>query len=203
MQTHTFCLLSLHLQIIWENRKKGDTGNDCLVTVDGTDCRVTRQGQGGETQAKAFKSHKFNGNGVRYEVCICILTGDIVWVLGPFPCGDWPDIVIFRFALKQMLDEFERVEADDGYVGEDPLHVKAASSAVHDQDAKMRYVRGRVRMRQETVNKRLKQFNVLKDIFRHDVEFHGACFRACAVLTQLSINNGNPLFSTDEYKDNA
>jgi hypothetical protein len=27
--------------------------------------------------------------------------------------------------------------------------------------------------------------------------------QACAVLTQLSINNGNPLFSTDEYKDSA
>jgi hypothetical protein len=67
----------------------------------------------------------------------------------------------------------------------------------------MRYIRGRVRRRQETVNKRLKQFKVLDDIFHHDVEFHGACFRACAVLTQLSINNGNPLFPTDEYKDIA
>ena len=132
-----------------------------------------------------------------------ILTGDIVWVLVPFPCSDWHDIVIFRLALTQMLDKCERVEADDGYVGEDPLHVKATSSAVHDQDARMRYVRGRVRMRQETVNKRLKQFHVLHAIFHHDLEFHADCFRACAVLTQLSINNGNPLFSTDEYKDSA
>jgi len=60
-----------------------------------------------------------------------------VWVLGPFPCGDWPDISIFWFGLKHMLEEFERVEADDGYTGEDPLHVKAAKSAVHNQDPKM------------------------------------------------------------------
>ena len=32
--------------------------------------------------------------------------------MGPFPCGDWPDIVCFRYALKQMLDDEERVEAD-------------------------------------------------------------------------------------------
>jgi len=35
--THTL------LQIVWENRKKGDKGNDCLVSVDGTDCHIPRQ----------------------------------------------------------------------------------------------------------------------------------------------------------------
>lgn len=70
---------------------------------------------------KAFRSHKFKHAGLRYEIAVCILTGDIVWVIGPFPCGAWPDISIFRFALKYLLDENERVEADDGYIGEDPL----------------------------------------------------------------------------------
>lgn len=151
---------------------------------------------------KAFKSHKFEGPGVRYEVAINIRTGDIVWVMGPFPCGDWPDIVIFWFALKYMLEDGERVKADDGYVGEDPLTVKAASSAVHDTDPAIRYVRGRVRRQHETVNKRFKQFKVLAERFEHDIEFHGECFRARAVMTQLSINNGHPLFSVEEYKDN-
>ena len=27
-------------QIVWENRKGGDIGNDCLVSVDGTDCSI-------------------------------------------------------------------------------------------------------------------------------------------------------------------
>ena len=149
---------------------------------------------------KAWFSHKFGGPGVRYEVGVCILTGWIVWVLGPFPCGDWPDISIFRFALKNMLEPNERVEADDGYVGEDPLHVKAPASMVHDQDEKRKIMRSRVRSRHETVNKRLKQFKCL-EIFRHDVQLHGTCFRACAVLTQLEIENGHPLFSVSEYSD--
>jgi hypothetical protein len=44
-----------------------------------------------------------------------------------------------------MLDEGERVEADDGYVGEDPQNVKAASSMVHDQDEKQLHIQSRVR----------------------------------------------------------
>ena len=76
-----------------------------------------------------------------------------VWVVAPFPCGDWPDISIFQFGLKHMLEDGERVEADDGYVGEDPNNVKAASSAVHNQDDKQLYVLSRVHHCHETVNK--------------------------------------------------
>ena len=119
---------------MWENRKRGDIGNDCLVSVDGTDCSILRQ----KGDPKSWSSHKFNMKpGVRYELGICILTDDIVWVMGPLPCGDWPDINVFRYALKQMLDEGERVEADDGYVGDDPTHVKVPGSFVHPQEDKI------------------------------------------------------------------
>jgi len=132
-----------------------------------------------------------------------MLTGEIVWVMGPFPCGDWPDVEIFRCALKHLLGENERVEADDGYIGEDPKNVKVPASVVHDQDNKQLHVRSRVRRRQETVNKRIKQFTCMKVTFRHALSFHGDCFRACAVLTQLSIECGHPLFDTSEHQDPA
>jgi hypothetical protein len=50
--------------------------------------------------------------------------------MGPFPCGDWLDIEVFRFALKHLLEDSERVEADDGFVGEDPAHIKVPKSVV-------------------------------------------------------------------------
>jgi hypothetical protein len=51
-----------------------------LTSVDATDCMIPRvKGQG-----KAFNSHKFDGPGLRYEIAVCILTGWIVWVMGPF-----------------------------------------------------------------------------------------------------------------------
>ena len=121
--------------------------------------------------------------------------------MGPFPAGDWPDVEIFRFALKNILEDGERVEVDDGYVGEDPAKAKTPSGQAHDQDERMLYVRGRVRRRQETVNKRMKQFKCLATVFRHNISFHGTCFHAVAVLTQLSICLGHPLFPVQEYQD--
>jgi hypothetical protein len=37
-------------------------------------------------------SHKLNGAGLRYEVGLNIRTGDIVWVGGGVPCGEFNDL---------------------------------------------------------------------------------------------------------------
>lgn len=95
------------LKIKWENRYKKDIGNDCLVSVDGTDFRIYEQ----EPFWPGWFSHKFNGPGVRYELAVAIRTGDIVWINGPFPCGEWSDLRIFRSSLIDYLDDNERVEA--------------------------------------------------------------------------------------------
>ena len=59
----------------------------------------------------------------------------------------------------------------------------------------------RVRNRHETVNRRFKQFQVLKQMFRHDIVLHQSVFIAVAVLTQISIENGDELFEIDNYHD--
>jgi len=59
-------------------------------------------------------SHKFNGPGLRYEVGLCIQTGDCVWIHGPFPCGTWPDLRIARDAIVDALDDGECYLADGG-----------------------------------------------------------------------------------------
>ncbi|MEL7343218.1 MAG: hypothetical protein AAGM67_22230, partial [Bacteroidota bacterium] len=70
--------LTLVIQIVWENRKKQDIRNDCLVSVDGVDFQIPYSG-------RQFKSHKFKfGSALRYEAAVCILTGELVWVNGPF-----------------------------------------------------------------------------------------------------------------------
>lgn len=40
----------------------------------------------------------------------------------------------------------------------------------------------------------------MKTVWRHNVVFHSAAFRAVAVLTQLAIDNGEELFEV-EYDD--
>ena len=55
-------------------------------------------------------------------------------------------------------------------------------------------MQARVRSRHETVNARFKNFAILADVYQHDITQHGYIFHAVAVLTQLSIENGDALF---------
>lgn len=181
------------LQVLWENRLEDDIQNDCLVSVDGTDFRIQQL----MPFWKGWYSHKFKGPGLRYEVGVCIRSGNIVWLHGPFPCGEWPDIKIFRHALIDQLSEGERVEADDGYVGESPRHIKIPDALDSKEKNRMRAT---VRMRHETVNRRFKQFGALKQTFRHDLIFQSAFVRAVVVITQLAFQNGEPVFDVD-YDD--
>ena len=163
-----------------------------MSSVDGADFRFQASG-------KWAYSYKYKKSGLRYLVALCIKTGDIVYLDGPFPPGDMNDLSCFRWAMKGFLDEDKRVEADDGYVGEAPACIKCPKSFTNDQTKLA--MQSRVRSRHETVNKRMKQFNCLKNQFRHhDIEKHSSCFRAVAVLTQLSMEMGEPLFEV-EYSD--
>ena len=48
--------------------------------------------------------------------------------------------------------------------------------------------------RHETVNKRVKQFYSMKNVFRHVLTLHPSFFRAVVNLTQIMIDNGEPLY---------
>ena len=89
----------------------GDSGNKALVTLDGTDMPVEMK------FAKEFMSHKFKGNGLKYEVGVCIATGHIVWVHGPSRAGE-SDITLARQAFVSFLNDDEMAVADSGYRGE-------------------------------------------------------------------------------------
>jgi len=159
------------------------------VSIDGVDFEI----QEPTPRWKGWYNHKHNGPGLRYEVAVSLKRGDIVWVHGPFPCGMWPDVKIFKFGLKHWLDEGERVEADDGYIGQEPMACKTPggfSSRVEGVCGE----RNRLRSRHETINKRLKDFEILKQRYRHERYDHAFVFRAVAILVQLAKQNGEPLF---------
>jgi hypothetical protein len=132
---------------------------------------------------------------LKYEVCVCIQSGNIVWVNGPFRGGEH-DITIARQALLDALDEDEMVEADGGYAGEQ-FYIKIPKDASSEEEKWMKQV---TRSRHETANKRFKIFEILRTRFRHELEKHSSCFRAVVVITQLSIEHGAPLYSVN-YSD--
>jgi len=174
------------MKIRWENRFRGDRGKQCKVTVDGTDFRIQQP----HPFSKKWYSFKFKGPGLRYEVCVCIQTGDIVWINGPFPCGRWPDIRIFTRDLIHMLLPGEKVEADQGYRGyPDQVRTPGIAVSLADQRAK-----GNARGRHKHVNKRFKQWGALKQVYRHDIDDHYLIFNSIAVTTQICLENGEPLY---------
>lgn len=138
---------------------------------------------------------------MRYELGLGILSGDICWVNGPFPCGLFPDWKIFNeCGLRSYLEEHERVEADRGYRFGDPEVCKTPGSVFHAKEKKK--VRRRVMARQEALNARLKNYKILEESFRHKMEDHQFVFHAILVITQISFEfGGNPLYSCAEYSD--
>jgi hypothetical protein len=59
-----------------------------------------------------FFTKKTNSSGLRYEVALNIMTGDICWINGPFLLGEWNDLEIFRSSLMTWLEVLERVDVD-------------------------------------------------------------------------------------------
>ncbi len=59
-----------------------------------------------------------------YKFGVDIVEENSVLVTGPYPVGKYPDIKIFQQTLLHHLNLFERVVADDGYIGKAPERVK-------------------------------------------------------------------------------
>jgi DDE superfamily endonuclease len=129
-----------------------------LVTIDGVDFQIPEPTS---FDSKWF-SHKFGGPGLCYEIGVCIKTGKIVSFNGPFECGTWPDLKIFRSRLRGMRSVGEKVIADRGYRGDartiTPDHAKSAN---HYR------AMNKARARHETINGRLKTWGILKQVFCH------------------------------------
>jgi hypothetical protein len=166
------------------------------MTIDGTDFRIPQKGIA--KKGNSFATHKYAGKfALRYELGVDILAGNLVWIQGPYPAGKYTDIKIFNKVLRNFLEPGERVEANEGYRGH-PDKIKCPGNNVNP--AENRAMQGRVRVRHKTLNGRLKTWGILSQVFRHHITMHGDVFRACAVVTQLTIENGEPLFEV-EYAD--
>jgi hypothetical protein len=186
-----------YLKIVFESRKDSGSLNDCLISVDGTDVHIPQQGPA--IPGDPFSLFKFKGKcGLRYEIGVDILAGNIVWINGPYAAGKYPDIKKFCNGLAHWLDEHERVEADDGYIGKALQKVKCPGCT--SNPTKNQEMQNRVRSRHESLNGRLKNWEILKSMYHHDIMEHGNVFQAIAVITQISINTGKQLFDVD-YSD--
>ena len=172
------------------------------MSIDGVDFQVQEVGPFQKGFSEKWSSTKFGKRAaLRYEIGISIMKGELVWTNGPFPAGKWTDYKIFKLGgLVDHLEENERVEADDGYAAADPEFARSRSGVWHSEE--MRKLRNTIRARQESFNKKLREFGALKNIWRHDIEKHHLVFDAACLLIQIGIENGEGLFdieNIDEY----
>lgn len=124
-----------------------------------------------------------NRAGLRYEVGLNIRTGNIVWVHGGVPCGDFPDLALARSRSIYCVNDDERTVADEGYRDARYLVYPSAfplcARRLHQ-----------IMTRHETVNKRVKQFEVTIAVFRHNRTRHNFCFLSVVNIVQIQIENG-------------
>ena len=166
------------------------------VTIDGTDFRIKEP----RPFSPSWYSHKFKGPGVRYEVGVCIATGWIVWINGPFRCGSYSDKTIAQQGLHRILDANERYIADGGYKS---LNVALTPHHAYDHE-ESRYMQI-CRTRHETINTRFKKFESIGNTFTRDVEKHALFAHAIFNVVQVGIMCGemNPFDVHDHVEEPA
>ena len=168
-------------QIRWEDRNVGANGSRAKVSVDGTDCPI-------EEPRPAFNpkwhSHKLNAAGLRYEIGMCIQTGLMVWINGPYPPGSWPDLRIFRHRMVDALDNGEWIVADEGYKEGQQfvLNKKWARFPVW-----WKRMASRVLSKHENINSQFKKWRILCMPFRHLREMHEGVFKGIGNVVQIQL----------------
>jgi len=87
------------------------------------------------------------------------------------------------------------VEEDDGYRGDEPVYCKTPGRfSSRSEGTETKQIRRSVRLRHETVNKRISDLSILSQVYRHNLIGHCNVFRAVIPLAQLAIANGELLF---------
>lgn len=156
-----------YLQLDLEKRFLGaPRGTSTFLSLDGTDFRILEPS---EFDPKWW-SHKFNGPGLRYEIAICIRTGDIVWAHGGVPCSEWPDLRLFRNALLGSLRPGEKIIADRGN-----------SDHNYFEDLNVNAEQKKILARHEIVNGRVEQFCCMRNKFRHALHLHPRFFMQLSI----------------------
>ena len=101
-----------------------------LKSFDGTDFRIREH----SPFSTKWWSFKFNRPGLRHEIAKEAEYGNIVWVYGVFPCGEFLDLIIARKKCVQLLRPGEKVVADRGTTMEGALFKRMLDHCITRKD---------------------------------------------------------------------
>ena len=177
-------------KIFWNVDFDKDHTEIFIVSVDGTDFRIWEPKHPNLPFDKDFYSHKHKRSALRYEIAIALKESQIVWISGPHRGGK-SDLQIFNeeHGLGEKICHGKKAIADGTYKGSLKLAPPDCLESKGLQNFK-----SRARLRQETLNGRLKKFAALEQTFRHGLQKHKLAFEAICVIVQNTMNCGSGLY---------
>jgi len=167
------------------NRFSGSIQNQrAFLTVDGTHFRLYEP----YPFNKKWFSHKFKSAGITYEIGLNVQNGHICWAYGGYPAGV-SDITMARKGILRVLPPGEMIIADKGYQGESSRIITPVAQTGHPMNRQHKLIMAR----HEHINKRIKDFSCMSGVWRHGWQSHVLMFYAVVALTQIKIENGEPM----------
>lgn len=170
-----------------------------ILSVDGVDFRTWERSDHPKFNIDTEDcSHKHNHAAAKYEIALHVFKPQCVWIQGPFRGGKH-DLDIFREgkngqSLKGKVKPWKKVIADRGYRSKEVDEQKMFSIPSNTDSKENKDFKNRVRLRHETFNGRLKNFNILDQTFQYKRDRHLSCVLAVACIVQYQMNNGAPIF---------
>lgn len=184
-----------HIKIVWEERLNEPHPVQYVISIDGTDMKINEQQHDTEPINKAYFSHKLNHGALKYEIALSVLEPKCVWVNGPHPGGKHDITVLREGGLLDKVARGDLVIADRGYRTSVPHEERKLSLPNSLGDKEVEKFKSRARSRHEGFNKRIKQFKVLYETYRHDIrKKHKWAFEAVVVTVQYQMEHGMPIF---------
>ena len=100
------------------------------------------------------------------------------------------DLQIARIGICDVLPEGERIIADRIYTDVHRFEACPTGDAIHPMERTIKVLLAR----HETINKRMKDYKCMRDIWRHGWRKHNLAFAALINIVQMCLLHGEPLF---------
>jgi len=179
-------------KIRWIPRLDNPEKETFILSLDGTDFRIWEPKHPTRPIDKGMMSHKFKHAAVKYEIAVSVQKSKVCFFSGPYRGGE-NDLEMFRKTLKHKVKEGKKVIADGGYAT-NKTDERMLSIPNPLDSPELKNFKSRSRLRLETLNGRLKKYEVLNQTFRHGLEKHRLAFEAVLVTCQYVMDNGSELF---------
>ncbi|CAB9522013.1 unknown protein [Seminavis robusta] len=167
------------------------------ASADGTQLRTNEPRDEEMRRNPKNYAYKYNFAGLNYLIVLSLWTNHIWFASGGDP-GSTHDMTITRQEFVDMVPDGCRVIADDAFTGKTERE-KSIFAVSNNLDAPaVKEFKGRAKARQETINKRLKDYESMSKPFIYGIEKAKLCFAAVITLIQYSIEDtskfGEPLY---------